>query len=133
MIAFDTNVLLRLLVDDDRTQNNAAHARFNAAWQAGETVYLSHVVLAETAWTLRAAYAWDRTSIAAALSRILFHPAFEVDDRLDVETALEAFKTGPADFADYLIAAIARARGSITTYTFDRAAARTVAFTLLDT
>jgi predicted nucleic-acid-binding protein len=47
-----------------------------------------------------------------------------------IEAAIQAWRTGRADFADYLIAALARERGARTTATFDRAAAQ-AAFILL--
>ena len=49
MIAVDTNVLLRYLLLDDEIQAKKAADLI----QSGQTVYISHVVLVETVWTLK--------------------------------------------------------------------------------
>jgi predicted nucleic-acid-binding protein len=49
-----------------------------------------------------------------------------------VDAALEAWRTGRADFADRMIGALAHERGASTTITFDNAAAKSgSSFTLL--
>src|SRR5438552_11656093 len=48
MIAVDTNVLLRRLLDDDATQAEKARRLF----ETNESVLVTDVVLAETVWTL---------------------------------------------------------------------------------
>ena len=49
MIAIDSNVLLRYLLNDDELQAKRA-ARLI---ESNRSVYISHVVLVETIWTLK--------------------------------------------------------------------------------
>jgi len=49
MITIDTNVLLRYLLVDDEIQANKATKLIDSS----DSVYVSHVVLAETIWTLK--------------------------------------------------------------------------------
>ncbi|WP_367184280.1 PIN domain-containing protein [Acidiferrobacter sp.] len=49
MIAIDTNVLLRRILDDDKGQGAGASRLFEGA----ETILITDAVLAETVWTLK--------------------------------------------------------------------------------
>lgn len=131
MIGADTNVLVRLFVDDEPWQARAARAMTDAARRSEESVLLTPLVLAEIEWSLRKNYTFSKSEILDALDQLCGNTLFIVDDREAVEAAIEAWRTGTADFADYLIGAVARDRGARTTVTFDRKAARTEAFTLL--
>lgn len=69
MVAFDTNVVVRLLVRDDEDQCRRAEAAFRQA-VAADGVWISKVVLVEVCWVLRGAYQFDRTATLLALSRL---------------------------------------------------------------
>ncbi len=121
MIALDTNVLVRYLVDDDKAQSAAAAAAIDRAVAKGEAIFVSDLVLCETAWVLAGSYKVKRTAIAALL-RDLLHAkqlAFAAPDELT--RALDAFVRGTGDFADYLIREHAHTAGCATVLTFDRA------------
>lgn len=128
MIAFDTNVLVRLLVKDDPKQFAAASRRL---LEADGPCYLSDAVLCEAAWVLRSRYGASRSDLLIAMSQIVEDPKFLVDEPSGILQALAVFKEGKADFSDYLIAARARQRGAITIYTFDRKLAKSDGCTLL--
>ncbi len=66
MEAFDTNVLVRLLVRDDEDQGRRAELAWRSAI-AGGGAWITTVVLVEVAWVLRVAYKFDRATTAAAL------------------------------------------------------------------
>ena len=70
MKSFDTNVAVRLVVEDDPTQCDRAAGAFRQAI-ATEGVFFSATVLVEVAWVLRVACKQDRASIAAALRRLV--------------------------------------------------------------
>jgi predicted nucleic-acid-binding protein len=118
--AADTNVVVRVLVGDDRLQQKAALTRLKAIRAKGGSVLVGVVVLAELAWVLAAAYEYDRAQIAAAIRALLWTPPFVVSYRAEVLAALDMFEEGPADFADYLLLSIARSNGCTTLLTFDR-------------
>ncbi|MEI7894300.1 MAG: hypothetical protein WCI05_14495 [Myxococcales bacterium] len=70
MKSFDTNVAVRLVVEDDPAQCDRAAGAFRQAI-ATEGVFFSATVLVEVAWVLRVACKQDRASIAAALCRLV--------------------------------------------------------------
>lgn len=120
MIAFDTNVLVRLLVRDDPDQFGAAAARLDEARDADEACYLSDIVLCETVWVLTSRYGAARSDIQEALTRIVEDPRYVLDDPEGLVEALAAFRSGAAELSDFLISIRAKRRGARTTYTFDR-------------
>ena len=132
MIALDTNVLVRHLYQrDDPGQSRAASRVVAGAIAAGETVFISAVVLTETALVLRRIYRLPRGGLAQAVETLWNDPAFSLEHRGLVRAALDLFRRGRADFSDYLIGQIAKQAGGTTTYTFDRGLRRARGFTWL--
>lgn len=109
MIALDTNVIVRLLTNDDAQQ-----ARVAAALVAESQVYLTKTVLLETVWVLSYAYDLDRTAILAALRRLLGLPNLVTEEATTVRQALAWYEAG-ANFADALhVASAIRSSGFAT-------------------
>jgi len=131
VIAFDANVLVRLLVEDDAAQFAAAAAVLARTAEAGERCHLTDVVLCETAWVLGSVYGARRADVLAALSAIVGDERYGFDDAEALRRALAAFEAGRADFADYLIGARSERQGTRTTYTFDGRLRDREGFTLL--
>lgn len=96
MHAVDTNILIRLVTQDDFLQANLV-----ANFFAEETIFISKTVLLETEWVLRYTYELDKNSILRALHGILGLPNVEIEDSFVVAQALTWFETG-IDFADAL-------------------------------
>ncbi|HUN72406.1 MAG TPA: type II toxin-antitoxin system VapC family toxin [Steroidobacteraceae bacterium] len=119
MRAVDTNVLVRLVIRDDAAQLVAAEDFVaNGAW-------VSHLVLAETAWVLDAVYERTAAQIATAIDMLLNHQQLTVQDADVVAAATENFKKRPAlGFSDCLVLEIARKAGHIPLGTFDRGLAK---------
>ena len=131
MIGVDTNILLRLLIRDDARQFIAADGLVNSAERADDPIFVSPIVVVELEWVMRRTYGLTKAQIVDALDQVSRRTYFVMDDSEAVRAALTAWRTGKADFADYLIAALARQRGARTTMTFDKDAAATSSFTLL--
>lgn len=129
MIAFDTNVVVRLLVGDDPAQTRRAERAF-VEHVNGAGVFISLVVLAEVGWVLSAAYAWDRVTLHARVQRLVRTRNVLVEELELVEAALDAYATGKAQLADYLILGVARA-ASDGLLTFDKKLARSPGALLL--
>lgn len=121
MIGLDTNVLVRYLTQDDRAQALRAEAAILSATTGGRRCAIAGIVLCELVWVLREAYNIPKAEIVAALDGILVTGAFEVIDRERVQSAVEHYRQGPADFADYLIGEAYLEAGCTETVTFDRA------------
>ena len=112
MIAVDTNVLVRLLVQDDVEQSERAYGLFER-----EDVFLPETVLIETAWVLQFSYRFDRDSVDHAFRSVLGLPNVAVSDAAKLELALEWHAAG-LDFADALH--LAACQHTETFFTFDR-------------
>ena len=130
MIAFDTNVLLRLLLNDDARQARQAQALIDQAVSRSDTVLLPDIVLCEVEWVLSSVYEVPKAAIVETLRRLLDADEFAFLDRAAVTGALNGYESGSADFSDYLIGASAARAGAATTYTFDRALRRADGFSL---
>ena len=120
MPAVDTNVLLRLIVDDDEEQTRDA----NAFVRASGRVFVSQVVLVEAAWVLARAYGLSRAQLARAIELVLAADAFTVERSDLVVESLKLFASSNADFSDCVIVATARAANELPLATFDAAASR---------
>ena len=121
MRGLDTNVLVRFLTADEPSQSEIARRLVESAEIHGERLHISTLVLAELVWVLRGArYARTRSEIADALAALLDATVFEIQDRDLVRSAAAAFRTGTADFSDYLIGQLDRRAGCTATLTFDR-------------
>ena len=113
MIAVDTNVVVRCLVDDDPLQ--APRAR---TLVANQQVSVSLTVLLETEWVLRSLYRVPPARIAAALRGFAGLRSVTVEDEQALARALDWCECG-MDFADALhLAAAADCNGFAT---FDEA------------
>lgn len=119
MIALDTNILLRFLIDDDREQVEAARSLLEQLTPERPGFVCREVIL-EMVWVLERSYGFSRDRIATALEQLVSGDAllFEAGD--DVIRAAYGYRRGGAGFADRMIAAAARRSGADALYTFDR-------------
>jgi predicted nucleic-acid-binding protein len=120
VIAVDTNVLVRFLVEDDPEQTRKAKTLLQRAVEAGEEIYVPDIVLCEVVWVLGSSYRIARAEIASQLGALLRarHLRFAASDQL--ARALTAFRRGKGDFADYLIREQSTAAGCEAVATYDR-------------
>ena len=112
----DTNVLVRLIVNDDPVQGLAALQALECAAQVAISIH----ALCELAWVLRSRYGMPRGEITAAI-RSLIATRTVVADRPAIEAGLAVLGAG-GDFADGVIAFEGRRLGGETFVSFDRAA-----------
>jgi predicted nucleic-acid-binding protein len=130
-IAVDTNVLVRLVVEDDTRQAALARRLIEDAASDGAVCYVNLPVLCELEWVLASCYQAPRTEIADVMAHLMENPAFALENRASVAQALAAFRQGRAGFADHLIGVQAQAFGAATTWTFDRALRGRAGFSVL--
>lgn len=124
MIALDTNVLVRFLVEDDEKQSQRATQLIRNAQKRGEQLFIGDIVMCETVWVLSTSYDFSRPEIVRVMSGLLRARGvvFNSSDRL--ARALQAYASSKGDFADYLIREHASDAGADTVATFDRALLR---------
>ncbi|GGC05305.1 hypothetical protein GCM10011363_22530 [Marivita lacus] len=123
MIALDTNVLVRFLVQDDPLQ---AQLATDIVEQLTDDApgFLSREVLIELVWVLERAYGFGRAEIAIAIGDLLSATELEIEGADEVAPALELYRNDGFGFADLMIAAAARRVGAVELVTFDKKAAR---------
>ena len=120
MIGIDTNVLLRLWLNDESAQNKRIDALLAEHGSTPGSLLVSDVVLAEAVWTLRSAFDQDKSGQLKALRSLLHETAFAFEDREAVVHAAEMFERGSCGFSDCLIVAKHARQGCDFTATFDR-------------
>lgn len=126
MIAVDTNVLLRYLLNDDAMQADTAANLIKGE----DTVLITDVVLVEALWTLSGKkYRLNKDQLAEVVCELFEEPNIRFEDGPTVWKALNDYRESDgADFADSLIInkarTVAKAQGSSFSgsYTFDKAA-----------
>ncbi len=130
MKGVDTNVVLRLLLDDDPGQ--AERAR-NAVRRESATAkcWVNRIVLCEVVWVLDSAYGYRRQEIGDAVQALLRSDELLVEDQSIVRSALYAFRVSRAGFGDCLLGMSNGFQGCTRTLTFDRRAAELDEFQLI--
>ena len=83
MIAVDTNVVVRLLTEDDPTQTAAVRSLFAAG-----PIWIAKTVLLETAWVLRSFYGFDESAIREAFTKLLGLENVHSEDKPSMVVAL---------------------------------------------
>ncbi len=97
MTAIDTNVLIRIVINDDPAQS----ARAAQFFRQQDRIFLAKTVLLETEWVLRSAYRLERPKILAIFRRIVSMGNVEIEDEGAVAQAMQWYEKG-MDFADGL-------------------------------
>lgn len=120
MIGIDTNILLRLWLNDDPAQNKRIDALLAAHGDMPGSLLVTDVVLAEAVWTLKSAFEQDKSAQLIAVRSLLEEIAFAFEDREAVSAALSLFESGSCGFSDCLVVATHARQGCDFTATFDR-------------
>ncbi len=125
MVGVDTNVLMRIFVEDDPEQRATALA-FMRARSDADPAFISAVVLAEVSWALTRIYNFSN-AIARDTLDWLFESTNVVVEAGDLMRSAVAFAAdNGADIADCIIVAIAENAGAEKTVTFDKTAAKRI-------
>ena len=117
MIAVDTNVLIRILVDDPGAAPQMQSAR--ALLAKYEVLYVPQIVQVETVWVLESAYGFDKAAICKILDHLLNHPQFQLQSAATFASAVTLFHKHSADFSDCLILTESIAQ-KLQLFTFDK-------------
>ena len=131
MIGLDTNVLVRILVEDDPQQAEIAKQEIRKAKAAGEKFLINNIVLCEVVWVLQRSYKFSRAEIINVLEKILRTNLFEFENQAAAWEAVQQMKKSNADFSDYLIGELNKKNGCRETLTFDKKLKQSQTFRLL--
>ena len=110
MIGVDTNLLVRILTNDDPIQ-----ARRALKVMGADEIFIPKTVLMETEWVLRHAYGIDRSRILIGFQKLLGLPNVNVEDPDSIFQAISWYEN-KLDFADALHMASSRRCVSFATF-----------------
>ena len=89
MLAVDTNILIRLLTNDDAAQSAVAKSLF-----ASQQIWIAKTVLLEAAWVLETVYEFDEAEIAGGLMKLISLGNVVVEDESAMRRALALVEQG---------------------------------------
>lgn len=131
MIALDTNLLVRLVTDDNHTQADQVRLALDAAVADGQTLMVSNIALVELIWVLGGGYQYTKAQQLQVVEALLMFRGLSFEVRKHVVQALKAWRDGEGDFADNLMGASMRAMGCDYVLTLDEKTARSATHLLL--
>ena len=124
MIGLDTNVVLRLLLNDDPAQRLRAAKAIRQARRLAVTVTITLAVVLEMEWVLRSVAKMTKPQILSVFDLLLESYDVEIDNEKVLEQALHIYANADADFGECLFLAQYQRMGCQTMLTFDAKAAR---------
>jgi predicted nucleic-acid-binding protein len=116
VIALDTNVLARAILQDDELQSPRA-AKAIESLAAGEGALITMSVILELAWVLRKRK--HRAEIYETLHHLLESEGITFVGAAIVGDALEIYRQGKVDFGDAVLLAEASAHGVVKVTSFN--------------
>ena len=132
MKALDTNILVRFLVRDDQEQSERVYRHFKAAEADRALFFVSIPVLLELIWVLDSVYEIARYDILNAIEELLLLPIVSFDGQPAIRRFIAEARNNNLDLSDLLIACDAELSGCDKVLTFDKKAAKSELFTLLE-
>ena len=124
MIGLDTNVVLRLLLNDDIKQRQRAVKAIQQAKVLAVRVTITLAVVLEMEWLLRSIVKMTKPQVLSVFDLLLESYDIEIDNEKALEQALHIYANAAADFAECLFLAQYQRMGCQTMLTFDAKAAR---------
>lgn len=115
----DTNVLVRLFVQDDRAKAAAGKKLLEQAHDKGNVFDVPGIVLLELVWVLEKHYKLERPKVREYAEAVLNTPVFRCEMEDVFRNALDDYVERRVKFADAVIAAWGMGRGINTVFTFD--------------
>lgn len=119
MIGFDTNILLRILLQDDAAQLTLVDKQLSRLTAVGDRAYICLPVFTETVFVLRRVKKLSKADVCSAMRKVLDTAALLVEHGDELRDALDDWEKGRAGFNDYLIGSINHQFGCRQTSTFD--------------
>jgi predicted nucleic-acid-binding protein len=121
VIAVDTNIFVRYLVQDDPAQGAIATDLLENRLTSENPGFVSLVAVLELDWVLRTQYGFSSMIAANAIAALMSSPSLIFESDAAVRAAL-AFKHG--DLADNILHEVGQTNGCTKTVTFDKKFAR---------
>ena len=117
MISVDTNILVRIFVNDESDHNQIEKARQTVKNHG--RIYVSHIVLVETVWVLKSLYSFPKKQIVETLEHLVNNQAFVLESETLCRDALILYCGTNLSFSDAMIFVNSRQKG-YSLLTFDK-------------
>ena len=130
MKAWDTNLLVRHLTEDDADQLRVVRRELEQASSRGQSIWIADVTLVETLWVLQHGFGLEVDSVLEVLLQLTEDARFVFQSGGDVRLAVERSRI-KGDLPEHLIALAAKQAGAEKTQIFDRAVKRFPIFEVL--
>ena len=119
MIAFDTNVVVRMLIEDDKRQAAAVQEAVLFAEKNSIQILILSEVLIETVLALESIYQCTKVEITQFLETLISTSTFIHPNPNVIRKAIQQYKRG-GDFADFVIIEQAKQQGAKNFFSFDK-------------
>lgn len=133
MIGLDTNITLRWLLNESVIGEAEPEQKrwIDRLVESQDRVFINQIVVVEMIWILKNRAKFAKTAIAEGINTLLSADNVVVHERAILLSSLTSYSLHPGDFADHLIGETNRQNGCDTTFTFDKAAAKSPYFSEL--
>ena len=105
MLALDTNVLVRLITNDDPAQAQRLQDALDVELAAGRECLVGHIVLCELVWVLGRLYGYSVAQCQQTMASLLGFAGLRFESMPTVVAAFKAWQREGGDWADHLIGA----------------------------
>ena len=99
MIGFDTNVVIRYLVQDNKKQSTVASRFIEKSLTTDAPGYINHITLCEIVWVLQRCYGVKKQQVREIIEGLLTTKQFIVENVEVAWKAVRAFDANNADFS----------------------------------
>jgi predicted nucleic-acid-binding protein len=106
MISLDTNILIRIFIDEPGNQQQIDKIRSHLSRY--NKFFVSQIVQVELVWVLQRSYDYQRDDISKVLEHMQNNSVFELQNADIFAQALDQFKTSNVDFSDLVILATSK-------------------------
>ena len=122
MIGIDTNVLIRYITQDDKTQSKKANNLIEQELSESVFGFVTLVSLIEIVWVLESCYEQKKSDLINVVGALLTTKQIKIERSDIAYLALKDFESGNGDFSDAVIARLSKAAGCTKVVTFDKKA-----------
>jgi len=120
----DTNILVRLVTQDDARQARAVDRLMARCANEGQLLLVPVTVVLELEWVLRTRASLAKAQFVQIMNALLSMVELSFESENALEQALSDYQEGRADFGECLHVALTRAHQALPFWTFDRKAAK---------
>ncbi len=131
MKGIDTNVLVRFLVGDDKSQSKKVYKLFKKTESNNSELFVPLLVVLELIWVLDSAYEISRADIIESISDLLLMPILKFEHQSVLQQFTHFARKNNYDLADLIIAFSAKECGCENVITLDKKASQTNLFELI--